>query len=359
VRKVAPYRFGAPGKPFRRRSGVPFHSAGQKPSPRASPLSTSRAPEGALRRCDADHSRSAPPSPASSPSAHEEPRIRCSRACLTRHLPPSAFLTPSAACTPRPRPGLFHPGNAPGVSPSGPCSSPGGRTSLEAACSRAVRIPSQRVQAPCGSAVFRAFLSPESPFRERPKPARGRCPPGVLPSKALPASAVGPAHPTTSCPRGHGDGASRPLLPCAFSRRSSCPDARPALRSIPRRRPRHFLPQHIFARFRELDALTEAPAFLGFVASSRAATEAAAPSVGDRFSKRISNPFTLRNTKFVRPSTRTGAWVAPTTGELGAKGHSPDDRVPQAHGPVAETRSSIGQPTLQGVRSASEAPLDN
>jgi hypothetical protein len=35
-------------------------------------------------------------------------------------------------------PGLFHPGNAPGVSPSGPWSSPGSRTSLEAACSLAV-----------------------------------------------------------------------------------------------------------------------------------------------------------------------------------------------------------------------------
>jgi hypothetical protein len=168
-RRVAPYRFGAPGKPFRRRSGVPFRSAGQKPSPRASPLSTSRAPEGALRRCDADQSRSAPPSPAQSPSAYKGPRIRSSRACLTRHLPPSAFLTPSAACTPRPRPGLFHPGDAHGVSPSGPCSSPGGRTSFEAVCSRAVRIPSRRVAAPCGYAVFRALLSPESPSRERPK----------------------------------------------------------------------------------------------------------------------------------------------------------------------------------------------
>jgi len=131
-RNVAPHGFGAPGKPFRRRSGVPFRSAGQRPSPRASPLSTSRAPEGALRRSDAGpHGRLHPPQ-APTPSAHEEPRIRSSRACRTRHLPPSAFRTPSAACTPRPRPGLFHPGNAPGVSPSGPCSSPGARASLEA-----------------------------------------------------------------------------------------------------------------------------------------------------------------------------------------------------------------------------------
>jgi hypothetical protein len=46
ARNVAPYWFGAPGKPFRRRSGIPFRTAGQKPSLSTTPLSTSRAPSG-------------------------------------------------------------------------------------------------------------------------------------------------------------------------------------------------------------------------------------------------------------------------------------------------------------------------
>jgi len=41
-----------------------------------------------------------------SPSAHSEPRVRSSRACLTRHLPPSAFLTLSTVYTPRNLSGL-------------------------------------------------------------------------------------------------------------------------------------------------------------------------------------------------------------------------------------------------------------
>jgi len=192
-----------PGKPFRRRSGVPFRSAGQRPSPRASPLSTSRAPEGALRRSDAGRSRPAPPFPGSqSPSAHEGPRIRSSRACHARHLPPPAFRTPSAAYTPRPRPGLSHPGNAPGVSPSGPCSSPGGSGLSRGPHALLPFAPARRLAASRGDAVSRAFLSPESPCGERPKIARGRCPPGVLPSKALPSSAVEPDRPAAARPRG-------------------------------------------------------------------------------------------------------------------------------------------------------------
>jgi hypothetical protein len=49
----------------------------------------------------------------------------------TRHLPSPAFRTPSTVCTPRPLPGLFRPGNAPGVPPSGACSSRESRLSLE------------------------------------------------------------------------------------------------------------------------------------------------------------------------------------------------------------------------------------
>jgi hypothetical protein len=126
---------------------------------------------------------------------------------------PRRFSRPRRLAPRDPARAYFNPVTLLGFRLQGLVSSPGGRTSLEAACSHAVRIPSQRVAAPCGSAVFRAFLSPESPFRERPKPARGRCPPGVLPSKALPVSAVGPDYPTTTHPCGRGDGASDPSSP--------------------------------------------------------------------------------------------------------------------------------------------------
>jgi hypothetical protein len=38
--------FGAPGMPFRRRSGIPYHTAGRKPSLASSPLLASRTPSG-------------------------------------------------------------------------------------------------------------------------------------------------------------------------------------------------------------------------------------------------------------------------------------------------------------------------
>jgi len=67
-RIVAPYWFGAPGKPFRRRSGIPFRTAGQGPSPLTSPLSTSRAPSGHVTGRPTSVSWGpTPPSPASSP----------------------------------------------------------------------------------------------------------------------------------------------------------------------------------------------------------------------------------------------------------------------------------------------------
>jgi len=115
--KVARYWFGAPGKPFRRRSGIPVHPAGQKPSPLTTPLSTSRAPSGHVpkgRRRSSSEDRLHPPRlPA--PSAHAASRIRSTRVCRARHLPSPAFRTLSTACTPRGLPGLFHPGSAHGV----------------------------------------------------------------------------------------------------------------------------------------------------------------------------------------------------------------------------------------------------
>jgi hypothetical protein len=51
-RKVVPRWFGTPGKPFRRRPGLPFRTAGREPSPATTPLMTSRAPTGlAEDRC--------------------------------------------------------------------------------------------------------------------------------------------------------------------------------------------------------------------------------------------------------------------------------------------------------------------
>jgi len=124
--------------------------------------------------------------------------------CLARHRPSSAFRTLSTACTPRPRPEVTpatwrpeasrrararprerasrDPGNAPGVPPSGPCSSPGGRASLEAACSLAVRSSCERREA---QGPRPRSSEPSSPRRVRAargrKPTRGRCPPDVSP----------------------------------------------------------------------------------------------------------------------------------------------------------------------------------
>ena len=153
-----------PASRFRRRSGIPFHTADRKPSLATfASLSLARpfrARTGERRRRFLISRRSLPRPPTapephppglSSSTAHEEPRIRFdrafrrdrrafarTRACHTRHLPASAFRTLSPAYTPQHRPGFFHPGNALEVPPSGPRTSPGSRTSLEAACSLAV-----------------------------------------------------------------------------------------------------------------------------------------------------------------------------------------------------------------------------
>jgi hypothetical protein len=129
VEKVAPYWFGAPGQPFRRRSGLPFPTAGCKPSLATSPLLTSRAPSGHAggRRRPHEATSSALPGflplqrMRSSGFGHRELRHGA------RHLPSSAFRTLSTVYTPQPRPGLFHPGNAHGVPPTGLRSSPGSR----------------------------------------------------------------------------------------------------------------------------------------------------------------------------------------------------------------------------------------
>jgi hypothetical protein len=51
------------------------------------------------------------------PSAHEGDGIHQPRACLTRFVPPSGFLTLLTVCSPITRPALFHAGGAHGISP--------------------------------------------------------------------------------------------------------------------------------------------------------------------------------------------------------------------------------------------------
>jgi hypothetical protein len=169
-----------------------------------------------------------------SPTAHEESRIRSTRACLTRHRPSSAFLTLSTVCAPLLRPGFFHPGNAPGVPPSGPCSSPGGRTSLEVACSPAVRTLLVSPLSERMDPRLQSFPLPgESVSASGRNPSRGRCPPGVFPSKALPVSVVGSDPPR---PLALSDAAMEPRDPSSLALSAAsrvAPLNRPVLRSFP------------------------------------------------------------------------------------------------------------------------------
>jgi len=142
VRNVAPYWFSAPGKPFRRRSGLPFRTAGRKPSLATTPPTTSRAPSGhepgdRCRSWNRSRSRGSYRTDPTLPGFHPLQRLR-NRGSGPRGLASPATFRPqrfarSRRLTPRDTfPGLFHPGNALEVPPSGTCSSPGGRTSLEA-----------------------------------------------------------------------------------------------------------------------------------------------------------------------------------------------------------------------------------
>jgi len=111
--------------------------------------------------------------------------------CHARHLPSSAFRAPSTACTPRPLPGLFRPGNAPGVPSSGAFTAREVRASLEAGALLSFGRPSpDRVKQP-GTRHATSEPSSSQTFVPRgPKPDRGRSPPDVHPSKALRAPGV-------------------------------------------------------------------------------------------------------------------------------------------------------------------------
>lgn len=136
-------------------------------------------------------------------AAHEPRSCDPGRRCPTPATVRPQRFSRSRRFPPRnPVPGLFHPGNAPGVSPSGLCSSAG-----EPYLSRGRLLSCRSLRARGRSATrtdrgSRALIPPESPFCDRPKPRRSRCPPGVDPSKAFPSS-----------------GASRNRCPaCVFSR---------------------------------------------------------------------------------------------------------------------------------------------
>jgi hypothetical protein len=143
-------------------------------------------PSRARRRTDAGRFSGQPRPPGlCAPTAHEVKRVRFHGLSKARHLPSSAFRTLSTVSTPPHRPGLFHPGNAHGVPPSGLRSSPGSRTSFEALpallpfTSRPQPLSRRR------EARLQSFALPRESVPRRSENARGRCPPGVLPSKAL------------------------------------------------------------------------------------------------------------------------------------------------------------------------------
>jgi hypothetical protein len=238
ARNVAPYWFGAPGKPFRRRSGIPFRTADQEPSLPTTPLSTSRAPSGhePEGRRRSDQIGPTPPSPASSPFS------ACSAAdSVNAGLPgpPPSVLSVSHALD-----GLHS------AAPSGLVSSRwrswgsglqglvprrGAETSLEAPCSLAVQIRSSR--------VAKRRTDPRSSELSSPRrvrvvggrnPSHGRCPPDLFPSKALSTSAVGQDRSfALPCER---SGELRAPPPMHFTRRR-------VLRSLPRTEAKAFPPR--------------------------------------------------------------------------------------------------------------------
>jgi len=158
----AQYRFGAPGARGRA-AGVPHFTADRGFDPADSPLIASRAPSGHTPEDDAGLS-TGPPSWAFAPLQRFQSRGFGQHGCCpTRHLPPSAFRTLPAVCSPRPLPGLFRPGNAPGVPSSGPLSSREARRLSRGRCPPAVR-PTGPDLALAGSIEratrgFRAFAS--------------------------------------------------------------------------------------------------------------------------------------------------------------------------------------------------------
>ena len=116
------------------------------PAASARPLDCAPASHSLARPFKARRESDAGPRRPATPSWASLPYSACSAAgSVTAGLkpcpPPSALSvsTLSAACTPLYLPGLFHPGNAPGVPSSGPCSAREARRLSRGRCSPAVR----------------------------------------------------------------------------------------------------------------------------------------------------------------------------------------------------------------------------
>jgi len=169
---------------------------------------------------------------------------------------------------------MSQPGNAPGVPPSGRCSSPG-----------AVPLSRPRALLPFAFEDGAVRRRTDARSSELSSPRRIRTARAenllaadallaFLPSKALPASAVEPDRSTTTRPRERGDETFAAPPPLRFSRArrvaSSHPDGAPEY--SPAEASAFPLSRRVALRLRGGQlAVKEAPAFLGFVTSSRAA----------------------------------------------------------------------------------------
>ncbi len=171
VRKVAPVSVlrSRPAVSAAFRSSLP-HRGPQTVARDLASLNLARPFRARGRRTDADHSRPALALLGFSPLQ----RLRSHGFGPRGPATPATFrpqrFSRSRRLTPRnPSPGLFHPGNALGVSPSGPCSTPGGRTSLEAPALLSFRSPAP--QSPSARRL-QSFPLPEGPYRRGPKTRR-------------------------------------------------------------------------------------------------------------------------------------------------------------------------------------------
>jgi len=153
----------------------PIHSAGREPSSATVPLVASRSPSGHAGGSTPTVARPATPSWALGPLQ----RLR-HRGFGRRGLAEPATFRPqrfsrSRRFTPRDTcPGLFHPGNAPGVPSSGLCAAREAPTSLEVDCSPAVRPTVTRVKliTRARSARLQSLAPPGLPHRAGRNPSR-------------------------------------------------------------------------------------------------------------------------------------------------------------------------------------------
>jgi len=154
-----------PGSRFRRLPGVPTRSAGSRLSPRPR-LSWPRAPLQGSPESRRRSNLSGFALLGFTPLQRFRNRGFGHRGlCLPATFRPRRFSRPRRFAPRKTSPGLFHPGNAPGVSSSGPCSSPGAVLLSKPLLSRRWNTAAR-----CdGDLDLRALLSPESSYRPGPK----------------------------------------------------------------------------------------------------------------------------------------------------------------------------------------------